>query len=248
MNTPKNKKILTPVQKKRKRIELVLCAVIVVSMLIVRLVLIDRGTIRTQDSALTNEELLSVLERHEVTINEDGPTGYATILSATPGKRGKADTAVIATGRTVLENFADGTTTVKLPNASPVTGSVLASNEEAGIGIIRCEVEDQDSVYYSSNLYYQMETGTQLYFLDSTESLVPCTVQETDASVDGYTSQMTILQADNLSADDLGTVLCGRGVYSASGYYLGTIETIETDGTAVMASGADVVELVTKNQ
>ena len=202
---------------RNKKAVLAFMAAVVIGLFLLRSVLLNRGVIRTPQP-LEPAELQRQMNEYEVGINANGHAGRGTILQFTePKKNQEAGTCYVVSACHLVKNGADGCE-ITFSDGTKAAGEVVALNEELDLGILKCSVNGQTSVWFSEDLMYQMQEGDPVYYLDQ-ESLMS----------GSYISKDILLEETDTGlrrmafAGENKNGMSGGGVYSSTGYYLGMI-------------------------
>lgn len=210
--------------KKQKRIRLFLAAVIVSSMLVVRIILIQNGVI-TAAQDLSDEELVTQISPWEVQIKTSSGTGRGTVILVSSGKKGASDTVYLISTADVARDF-DKTSTVTFSDGTAYSGERGNLDEESNIGIVRVTADGRTDSAYSEDIFYQKEAGTELVWLSDDGTLQKGTFTSRNAKVEGYDKAVLTAEGSMEGTSE------GAGLYDTTGNYIGTLIT-EEDGTLI---------------
>lgn len=210
--------------KKQKRIRLFLAAVIVSSMLVVRIILIQNGVI-TAAQDLSDEELVTQISPWEVQIKTSSGTGRGTVILVSSGKKGASDTVYLISTADVARDF-DKTSTVTFSDGTAYRGERGNLDEESNIGIVRVTADGRTDSAYSEDIFYQKEAGTELVWLSDDGTLQKGTFTSRNAKVEGYDKAVLTAEGSMEGTSE------GAGLYDTTGNYIGTLIT-EEDGTLI---------------
>ena len=210
--------------KKQKRIRLFLAAVIVSSMLVVRIILIQNGVI-TAAQDLSDEELVTQISPWEVQIKTSSGTGRGTVILVSSGKKGASDTVYLISTADVARDF-DKTSTVTFSDGTAYSGERGNLDEESDIGIVRVTADGRTDSAYSEDIFYQKEAGTELVWLSDDGTLQKGTFTSRNAKVEGYDKAVLTAEGSMEGTSE------GAGLYDTTGNYIGTLIT-EEDGTLI---------------
>lgn len=210
--------------KKQKRIRLFLAAVIVSSMLVVRIILIQNGVI-TAAHDLSDEELVTQISPWEVQIKTSSGTGRGTVILVSSGKKGASDTVYLISTADVARDF-DKTSTVTFSDGTAYSGERGNLDEESDIGIVRVTADGRTDSAYSEDIFYQKEAGTELVWLSDDGTLQKGTFTSRNAKVEGYDKAVLTAEGSMEGTSE------GAGLYDTTGNYIGTLIT-EEDGTLI---------------
>lgn len=210
--------------KKQKRIRLFLAAVIVSSMLVVRIILIQNGVI-TAAQDLSDEELVTRISPWEVQIKTSSGTGRGTVILVSSGKKGASDTVYLISTADVAKGF-DKTSTVTFSDGTAYSGERGNLDEESNIGIVRVTADGRTDSAYSEDIFYQKEAGTELVWLSDDGTLQKGTFTSRNAKVEGYDKAVLTAEGSMEGTSE------GAGLYDTTGNYIGTLIT-EEDGTLI---------------
>ncbi len=228
--------------KKTKIIRLTIVTLIVVSMFVTRWLMLKYGLIEGATTPLSNEELQTRMQRTEGSVTGSVGAGYGTLLDIQAASKNKPDdTVYVVTASSLLKDEND-TATIAFPDGTSGEAQQTGYNGEKGFAIVKSEVNGQDSVYYSSNVFYQLGEGSDVYFLSKEGELLHASLVTRTEEVDGFATPMLIATPDDADADF--TALIGRGLYAQSGQYVGLIEAVREDGSLVAAPASEIVEYI----
>lgn len=222
----------TKTTKKQKRTRMLLAVIIVSSMFLVRILLIQNGTIHEAE-VLTDEELQSRIPACEVTLKTPAGVGRGTvILVQSSRKKDTQDTVYIITTAEIAESF-DDSSEVIFEDGEALNGTQTDISEDENLGIVSVTADGKSDCSYSEDTFYQKESGSELVWTDDDGNLQKGTFLSENASYTGY--ENSVLTGEG-SADGTSE---GAGLYDPTGTYLGLL--LEEDNGTLIAVPADQV-------
>jgi len=225
---------------RNKRQVLLFMALVIAGLFVLRAYLLRSGRI-TPPQALEPAELEALINGYEVEIEAAGYHGSGTIIQfQEAGRKQEYGTCYIVSAAHLLEHLQQEKAVVSFSDGTRCEAELIDIDSDLDIGILRCAVNGQDSVYFSEDLLYQMQENDSVYYISRDDRLMAGTFVARDVAVPQIGEHMLVFLGENAEG------MSGAGIYSETGYYLGMI-TAGTDGQVACLPGSRVVSYFREN-
>ncbi|SDZ92342.1 hypothetical protein SAMN02745687_01097 [Lachnospiraceae bacterium NK3A20] len=226
----------TPEQKRKRLLYL---TAVVIALFLLRVILVNTGVI-SGPKELPVEELTANLSETEALVSAGKIAGHATIMQVSPaGKKKDTDTVYLLTTYEIAAaaKELDGSAVITFGDGTSAKASFNNADKTLGIGVLECEVNGKDSVYFSENVLYQMQVGTPVVFQEDqgNQKLAEGSFLDRSRQQEGFDENVMLIEATD--AD----IAPGTGIYAKTGYWLG-LALSEADGSIVCAPGNTAVD------
>ena len=225
---------------RNKRQVLCFFILVIAGMFALRAYLLRSGRI-VMPQVLAPAELEALISSYEVDIEAAGYHGSGTIIQfQEPGRKQEFGTCYIVSAAHLLEHLQQEKAVVSFYDGTSAECELIDIDTDLDIGILRCQVNGQDSVYYSEDLLYQMQEGDGVYYLSRDDRVMRGSFVSRDIDIPQIGDHRLVFQGESLEG------MSGAGIYSATGHYLGMIAA-GTDGQVACLPGNRVIRYFREN-